>query len=255
MWIFIIIAFIIIVFILSKFDKKQNTKRQNALNWKLIGIEDFQATKKIEGYKGFYIFAIDEKNEKISLITEFTSKTISFSDIIGVELVEDGNTISKKSTTRSIGGAIIGGVLAGGAGSIIGGLSGSTTQKNTVSSLSVKILLRNIENPNLVITCFDAQKMTIGRKKSIKTEGETESYIYKICKKNADEIKDLTSIIIDKCDRKAEPNNQIIEPKPSIVEPKSTNLIADELMKLNELKEKGIITEDEFLVQKQKILS
>ena len=232
----------------AKHNSKKEIERGEALNQRLSGIENFTVSRKVYGFGGFYIFAIDEINEKIALVTESVKHIVSFSDIIGVELIEDGNTVSKKSTTRIIGGAIVGGVLAGGVGTIVGGLSGNSTQKSTVSSLFVKILLRSLDKPSFLITCFDSRTMTTEHIASLETEGKLESYIYKIGKKNADDIKDLISVIIDRTDNKHDSINATVTTKPS-------NSIVDELMKLSELKEKGILTEEEFILQKNKILN
>lgn len=248
-WLIFIVVIVIVGGVMGgNYETKKKSERGEAMKLRINGIENFTVSRKVDGFGGFYIFAIDEINEKIALVTESVKHIVSFSDIIGVELIEDGNTVSKKSTTRTIGGAIVGGVLAGGAGTIVGGLSGNSTQKSKVSSLSVKILLRSLNKPSLKITCFDSRTMTIEHKASLETDGKLESYIYKIGKKNADNIKDLISVIIDRTDTKTGPIPVAIASKPS-------NSIADELLKLNELKEKGILTEQEFQTQKQKILT
>lgn len=251
-----IVLFIFCIYKAVEWEKNTKKERRETIQNKFSEIENFTISKKIDGFGGFYIFAIDEINEKIALVADSLShngkiaivktvnQVINFHDIIGVELIEDGNIVSKKSITRTIGGAIVGGVLGGGVGTIVGGLSGNSTQKSKISSLSVKILLRSIDKPSLLIKCFDSLTMTIEHKASI----ETENYIYKICKKNAEDIKDLVSVIIDKNDNKTE--NKSIENAP-----KHSNSIADEILKLNELKEKGILTEEEFNLQKNKILN
>ncbi|MGG5601197.1 SHOCT domain-containing protein [Myroides sp. C8-3] len=76
-----------------------------------------------------------------------------------------------------------------------------------------------------------------------------ESYIYKIGKKNADDIKDMISVIIDRCDSKVARSGS-----SENIERKSIT-ISDELIKLKELQENGILTEEEFLLQKNKILN
>ena len=48
---------------------------------------------------------------------------------MSVELLEDNTTIASRSLGRTVGGAVVGGVLAGGAGSVVGGLSGNQTMK------------------------------------------------------------------------------------------------------------------------------
>lgn len=243
-----VILFIFLIYKAVEWENNKKKERSDAMQQKISGIENFTISRKVDGFGGFYIFAIDEINEKIALVTESVNHIVSFSDIIGVELIEDGNTVSKKSTTRTIGGAIVGGVLAGGVGTIVGGLSGNSTQKSKISSLSVKILLRSLDKPSLLITCFDSRTMTTEHKASIETDGKLESYIYKIGKKNADDIKDLVSVIIERIDNKTVTIPVEIATKPS-------NSIADELLKMSELKEKGVLTEEEFTLQKNKILN
>lgn len=248
-WLIFIITAILVIILLIKavgYENKKKDVRAELISNKLAGIENFTISRRIDGFGGFYIFAIDEKNEKIGFVSLIERCAYNFSDIIGVELIEDGNTISKKSTSRTIGGALVGGVLTGGVGAIIGGLSGGSTQKNKVSSLSVKIHLRNLNKPSLLIKCFDSMSMT--GYASIETDGNLQSSIYKLGKMHADNIKDLVSVIIDKTDKNSTTTSEEIVAKPS-------GSIADELLKMNELKEKGIITEAEFIIQKTKLLS
>lgn len=62
--------------------------------------------------------------------------------------------------------------------------------------------MRSLDNPSLMVNCFDSRTMTTEGKASIETEGKMESYKYKIGKNNADVIKDLVSVIIDRVDGK-----------------------------------------------------
>ncbi|MCF2445770.1 SHOCT domain-containing protein [Dyadobacter sp. CY345] len=247
MWWFILIVLVIIVFglLVANYESKKKAERSGFLQSKLTNIENFKISTQIDGYGGSYIFAIDDSNRKIGLVTINNQTIVDFSDIIGIELIEDGNIISKKSITSTVSGAVIGGLLAGGVGTIVGGLSGSSTEKNQVSSISVKILLRSLETPSLNIKCFDSKAMTIERKSSIETEGTIDSYIYQTCRINADKIKDLLSVIIDQMNTE---NREKFNSNAAIS-------ISDELLKLNELKEKGILTESEFNTQKYKLLN
>jgi hypothetical protein len=231
-------------------DDKQEIHRENllkSLRNDLAEEGEFTVSKYVNGFAGTYFFAVDETNEKIGFSSNNKKTFINFTDIIGVELIENGNVVIKKNTTRTIGGAIIGGVLAGGAGSIVGGLSGSSTQKNKVTSVHVKLLLRSIDKPSLNIICFESW-MNSKLVKTFRENRQEEDYVYRIGKRNAVEIKDLISVIIDRTDNKIKP---LIEPHVST----PSNLIADELLKLNTLKEKGILTEEEFSLQKNKILN
>lgn len=241
----LIIIFVASAIVAGNAKSKKIMERGQLLNEKLNNIENFTATKKLIGNGNKYFIALDEGREKIVFLGD-NIKKISFSDVLGCEIIEDGETISKKSTTRTIGGALIGGVLAGGSGAIIGGLSGKTTEKKEVTSLVLKILLRDISNPTITIDCFNASEVTNGTKKKIKTDDSVYGPIYKAVKKELNTVKDVFSIVIDKVDKKEK-----VELKTDV----STNSLSDELLKLNDLKEKGILNNEEFEVQKKKLLN
>lgn len=56
----------------------------------------------------------------------------AYHQIIECELTEDGNTISKTSRASQLGCALVGGLVAGGVGAIVGGLSGSKKNLNNL---------------------------------------------------------------------------------------------------------------------------
>lgn len=66
-----------------------------------------------------------------------------FSDAVEFELIEDGNSITK----GGIGRAVAGGLLFGGVGAIVGGVTGKRKTKSTVNKLQVKITVNSISEP------------------------------------------------------------------------------------------------------------
>lgn len=68
-----------------------------------------------------------------------------------------------------------------------------------VSLVQVKILLRDVNSPSLLINTFNARNMTV-EGKPIKSNG-TEGYIYRNGLKIAQEIADIVNVIIDEVDR------------------------------------------------------
>lgn len=232
-------------------QKKQQDGRKNQIETKLLENKDLTLNKKIEGFKNFYLFGVDQKNEKIAFITPYKTIIIPFISIIGVELIEDGTILTKKSATRTIGGAVIGGVLAGGVGTIVGGLSGGTKQKNQVSNVKVKILLRDISNPTLEIECFNSKTMTTEGKQAIETEGKMESWIYKKGKQDAQEIADTLNVIIDITDK----NNSNSEQSNLTTTQNSLEISNDLDYELIKLKSEGKIIQAVQLCVKEKNMS
>jgi hypothetical protein len=115
-------------------------------------------TKKSTVYQG--IIGIDEQNRKLVMIkntfNKGSSNTIGFEDIAECELIKDGVTVYKKSAARTIGGAIIGGALAGGVGAIIGGLSGGSTGSEVIKKIELKLIVRDSSNTTHRFVFYDS---------------------------------------------------------------------------------------------------
>lgn len=243
--IIVIVVAIIAGILQANANSKKEKERGERLSQKVSGLADFNSSTTIVGVKNCYQFLIDNDNRKVCYIDESLKRIVAFEDIINVELLENGTTLSTKSTMRTIGGTLVGGVLAGGAGAVVGGLSGNSKQIQKISDVQIRMRIRDLNNPVLVIKCFDAKTMT-AEGKPIKTTS-MEGYIYKEGKQHAQKILDLVSVIIDDVDRNPDNNSQVIN------QPSSS--VADELAKLADLKSKGVLTQEEFEQEKEKLLS
>lgn len=197
---------------------------------------------------GSYVFFMDDYFKVLIIISPLISsqKILNYSDIINVTYEEDGNTLFSKSMARTVGGALVGGALIGGAGAIVGGLSGDSSQNKKVQSMSIKILVRNTSTPsvNLPINLKD---------ETFNTKDEKSKQTYKLRINDANAIKDLISVIIDNSNQQQSSATTSI---PKIAdEPKQKTSIADELVKLAQLKDAGILSDEEFQEQKKKLLN
>ena len=244
---FIIIIIIIIICVVIYNQQVKNKRIEDEirgimLESRINDVSDFTPTQKVIGYNNLYTFAIDEINRKVAYFDEKQETFIPYEEIISVDLIEDNTTVSSKSTMRTFGGAIIGGALGGGAGAVVGGLSGDAEMKKKISSIQVRLRIRDISMPTLIIKCFDCKTMTSGS--DIGTDGIS-GLIYNKCIQHANQIVDLISVIIDDVDRKQ---------KHSTISNTSSS-VADELTKLADLKAKGILSEEEFSLQKSKLLN
>lgn len=206
------------------------------------GEASFVTKKKI----GSYVFFMDDFFKVLVIISPLISshKILNYSDVINVTYEEDGNTLFSKSMARTVGGALIGGALIGGAGAIVGGLSGDTSQNKKVQSMNIKILVRSTTTPsvNLPINLK-------GETFNTKDEKSRKTYSDRI--KEANAIKDLISVIIDNSSQQT-----AVVPTPQKIEDhKPKTGVADELVKLAQLRDSGILSEEEFQEQKKKLLS
>lgn len=200
-------------------------------------IKDFTITNTV--YDKLAILVIDDKRQKLVLHSlldrNLTPKEANYEDLLSVTLKTDGQTISEKSTTRTLAGAALGGALFGGAGAIVGGLSGDVTSTQAISKVIIKLTFRDIENPNLELVLFSGAPT------------KPDDIGYKHLKKAlalGNKINDICSVIIDKVDG-------IKKEQPRV----SSLSIAEELKKLSELVKEGIISQKEFDEQKGRLFN
>ncbi|KOP80654.1 hypothetical protein AMS59_04585 [Lysinibacillus sp. FJAT-14745] len=183
------------------------------------------------------ICAIDEQKEEVCFfylddnLKYTTSKKYTYEDILEVEVLVDGETITKTSRGSQLGGALLGGALAGGVGAVIGGLSGSTTSQEKIGSIQLKITVNDINNPVILLKIFNTSTPWDKNDEELKQYSDT-----------AMEWQGLFAVIINNGDKKVEAKAE------------TENNISDEIRKLHELLKEGILTKEEFNNQKQKLL-
>lgn len=106
---------------------------------------NFNATKKI----GSYVY-YDDNKKKWAIPGPFGAilpqNLYDYSDVVSMELLEDGRTINK----GGIGRAIVGGALFGGAGAVVGAVTRKS--KDVCKNLQVKVTVRDMNNPTVLIT-------------------------------------------------------------------------------------------------------
>ncbi|MBQ7946137.1 MAG: hypothetical protein IJ280_05430 [Bacteroidales bacterium] len=235
--IFLIFAVLITFFVLiSNNQKNANLEYSIKLfEEETKQIEGFENSKRIISKSGLFSFIINDDHQKIRFYHKHgpIEKVFNYKDIISVELIEDGVISFQKSTSRTIGGALVGSALGGDTGAIIGGLSGPSVQTKDIYKIQVKLHLRNQEDPSFYFECYD--KFTYDYDDLIG---------HHYGKEEATLIVDYISSIIDKIDQ---------EHKTQLPQP-STSSIADELDKLYALKEKGILNDNEFIVLKDNLM-
>ena len=193
---------------------------------------------------GNYLFLMDDFFKVLVLVGPGYHEIFNYSDIIEVSYEENGSQLYTKSAGRTIGGAIVGGVLMGGAGAVVGGLSGASKQNKEIRNMDIKILLRSTSKTSCVLHFKDVERV-------LKTKEDADRKLYEKYVKNANQAKDVLSVIIDNAKQVSTPTAQpIAQP---VVAPASSS-VADELAKLAKLKADGILTDEEFRVQKSKLL-
>lgn len=247
----IVLAGAIVVGILSAIvDITTVNKNTAAMEKKLKELHDFTATQTVLGKDGATGLAVDEGRKKIALIKKTKNdvdlKIITYRELLSSEIFEDGETVTKTSRGSQLGGALLGGIALGGVGAIIGGLSGKTKSDDKVRNIHLRVTVNNISSPLHDISFMTSSE---GSKGFSKTAQE-----YKDGISQARHWHALIEVLIRKADSEdAEAERR----KRATNEDNSSGYgsLADELMKLSKLKDKGILSEEEFAQQKGKLLS
>lgn len=185
-------------------------------------VPSFEVSKSIGSF-----LAINETKLEWYIPYKRTPYVHSYSDVIDFELLEDGGSIAK----GGIGRAVTGGLLFGGVGAIVGGVTGKRKTSPTCTSLRIKITLKDVNNPTEYIDL-------------IASETKKNSFLYQTCEKQAQEILSIFQIMCE--------SNTAQEDKDAttIIQPS----VADEIAKFKKLLDDGIITQEEFEQKKKQLL-
>lgn len=179
---------------------------------------------------------INEKDRELTFVdvTDKKPQVVSYRDILESYIVADESTLTKTSRSSQLGGALVGGVLAGRVGAVIGGLSGKKTSVDTVSRLTLCVVVNDTKKPVRKIMFFSSSSPV---KKS--------SFTYRMAYDEIDKWHRLISVLI----RQADEEDKVAEP------PAEVNVsAADELKKFADLRDSGVITPEEFAAKKAQLL-
>ena len=232
----IIIIILVLIFIGVVIHSVTKTREQKSLlDEALSMMKDFEPTHIVRNDTTVYYFAVDRKREEIFCFSNSKGVRFRFKDIVSAEILIDGD-VTETHKSASLGGAVAGGLLAGGLGAVVGGASmGKSTSVKKMKSLKIHILLRNAKQSS-----FDIEFLDGGY------EVKTTSIIYTVANQDSRSIFDELRIAMDKV-KEAD-----VQPSKTIVSQKSN---VEELKELAELKQQGLITEEEFATMKAKIIN
>lgn len=123
---------------------------------------------------GNNLMLIDEKNQKVQFpkisISDWLNNCFgaasgntaiyNFSDIIGYEVFENNNSITK----GGLGGALVGGLTFGETGAIVGSIISAKKTFGICRSLQVKVTVKNFDNPTIFVECLEGKASKNSRK-------------------------------------------------------------------------------------------
>jgi hypothetical protein len=233
-FILIILALIIIIPIIYAIYLDSRTKSGANKIDKVLAERNFNVSQRVN-YGNKFQVDVDIIHKKVAVGMSYPDISVNFLDfeqIIECKITENSNVISG----GGVGRAVAGGFIAGSVGAIVG----SNTKKSStmLNNFSIDIITNDINNSVVRLKMVDSPI-------DINTYGS----IYRDIIRFANDVYALIQSVIS--------NKEIIQSKEDNKQDLD-NFQDDEfqeLEKLAELKEKGIITEQEFEESKNKILS
>lgn len=196
----------------------------------------FQIEKDVKEPSGNFYLAIDAKNRRwVLVIPNLPHPYIyKFKELISYELVDDGET----TYSSNAGKALVGGLLFGAAGAVVGAASKKKVE-TTCEDMHIDLNINVIKSPMQVLQINDEE---ISR----------DSELYKQKLAFAKNIMAMLAYIKENAEP-TQPEEQQPEQK-QLEGPQGTGDIYAEIEKLHALKEKGIITDEEFQKKKSSLL-
>ena len=210
----------------------------------LSGVKDFTPAKEFMGVDGTSGIALDEKARKICLIGKngnFSSRVFSHQEILSSEIAEDGVQIVKYSRRSMVEDSIREEQPAEQPDESDGSEWGAEEQAAfqnapaTVKKITLHVMVADTQNPNHAVTFSNS-------------EFERGSVNHNISLAAARQWHSRLCILMQQADNEAE----IAASQGEIC--KENPYVADEINKLAELMKSGFITEEEFNLQKGKLL-
>lgn len=186
-------------------------------------------------------FSLDNRGKNFKIKDDDTS--YKFSDLVNYELCEDNSTIQK----GGVGRAIVGGVLFGEVGAIVG--AQTRKSQNVVGSLYIRLTLKSVGMKTITF---------------INSPTDKNGYIYRTARRSADKVMSELELITSENQNIANQTSSQSQYEPQLAsspvhqpipigQPQIS--VADELLKLKQLLDMGVLTQEEFDQQKQKLLN
>ncbi|WP_345806172.1 immunity protein [Bacillus subtilis] len=181
-----------------KSQKNIDKLKENAETLKHFDV-GFKPDNFFNTYKTKIAFKESDSLVKIYLLNRdehIEEYTIPFSNIIESEIALDNQIISKVSKS----GIVAGGLLAGGIGAAIGGLSASSIQNEMVKSVTLKITVEDLSKPIHYIDFLPTQEV-----EGYNTQGyKKDSNVIQQALKNAEYWHGVMDVIIKKANKVAQ---------------------------------------------------
>jgi len=228
------ILFIVLAVVLARMRAK--------LRAVVAALPGFKPSREKAGQDGATGILVDERSRKVCLTLTGpppVARLVEYKDLLGAEILEDGESTIKTVRSSQVAGAVVGGLLLGPVGLLAGALTAGKKSTNKVHSVDLKILVNDAARPVHMV-------------KFLKGDWDRTSFMYKHAIAEAREWHGLMMVLIQQADKDAPTSSPGPVPSPS--SSPSSPSVADELAKLADLRDRGVLSPSEFEQQKALLL-
>ncbi|TFJ93651.1 SHOCT domain-containing protein [Lentibacillus salicampi] len=239
----------VVIIIISAYSigKENEIQFYELVNKTKSELTNFSIDKEYTSKDDKLVVLVDENIDSVCFFSRdnlkdgFNINKYTYRDILEIEIIQDGNTLTKTNRGSQVGGALLGSVLAGGVGAVIGGLSGSSTSEDKVESLCLRIVVNDTNNP-VRLVYFLKHKFGVRKSEDIFVHG----------KKDLEYWYSLFKIYINEADKEDEKERNETNDDDAVTTNQS---VVEEIREFGKLLEDGLITQEEYNAKKEKILT
>ena len=226
----------------KELEEEKIAQMRHETDDRLKRIPNYKSSQQYTSANGDVTLSIDETNKQISFVSLklYKDRVYSYHDILKSEILTDGISVTSTNRGSQLGGALLGGLLAGGVGALIGGLSGSTTSQEKVKKIELNVIVNDTANPICKIAFLDSEYSAYAKDSQAYKDGYNTAY----------HCHQLIGVLI----RQADEEDKRKETSTGSNNSQGNVAVADELRKLVQLRDEGIISGDEFEAQKKKLI-
>ncbi|TAM17563.1 MAG: SHOCT domain-containing protein [Pandoraea sp.] len=235
---FVILVVLVVIGAVAQVALTSSKRKSIAAH--IDSLPGFKATQTLVGCDGRSAVAIDESQGSLLLLTMaksgLSARMVPYSALLSVELFEDGSTVTRTARASQLSSAVVGGLLFGGVGAVVGGLTGKTKSSHKVRRIDLRLVVDDTVNPLHDVALLDA-------------ESNQDGIVYQHAMHQARTWCGLLEIAIKRADEEdaASGSYPCTSAQPTSV--------ADEIRKLGELLQVGFLTAEEFSRQKARLLA
>ena len=130
-------------------------RKAGSIKRRIKELDDFEADDVYVSDQNLGGVAIDLKRREILLTDAEEFRRFTVPSIVSCEILEDDVQLAYANRGSQLAGVAVGGILLGGVGAVIGGLSGSKRSVSKVRKMILRLVTDDFQNPNHDIVLLD----------------------------------------------------------------------------------------------------